>query len=137
MNITIDQAEGKVPVTIMRLQGDLDGSNYLDVIDRARELCGAGTQFILLDMSEVPFMASSGLVALHSVALLMRGDEPPDPEYGWEAFHTLDRDRESGFQEQVKLLNPQPRVQRSLEVTGMTEFFVIHNDLDTAIASFS
>ena len=81
-------------------------------------------------------MSSSGLVALHSIALLMRGEDTPDPEHGWEAFRTLDRDRDGGVQRHVKLLNPQPQVDRSLEITGLKGFFEIHTDLDTAVASF-
>jgi anti-anti-sigma factor len=136
MSITIDQAQGKVPVTILGVQGDLDASNYQDVIDSATQAYQAGARDILIDMSDVTFMSSSGIVALHSIALLVRGKELPDPEYGWEAFRTLDRDRDSGIQEHVKLLNPQPQVERSLELTGLKQFFEIYTDLDTALASF-
>ena len=136
MTITIDQGKGKVPVTILGVQGDLDASNYQDVIDSASQAYEDGARDILIDMSGITFMSSSGLVALHSIALLMRGKELPDPEYGWEAFRTLDRDRESGIQEHVKLLNPQPQVDRSLEITGLKKFFEVYTDLDTAIASF-
>jgi len=136
MSITIDQAQGKVPVTILGVQGDLDASNYQDVIDSATQAYQAGARDILIDMSDVTFMSSSGIVALHSIALLVRGKELPDPEYGWEAFRTLDRDRDSGIQEHVKLLNPQPQVDRSLELTGLKQFFEIYTDLDTALASF-
>jgi len=36
MNISDEQAQAKVPVTILRLQGDVDGSNYRQVIDRVK-----------------------------------------------------------------------------------------------------
>lgn len=136
MTITINQTQGKVAVTILGIHGDLDASNYLDVVAKAKEAYDAGARYILIDMNDMPFMASSGLVALHSVALLMRGEEPPDPEYGWAAFRAIDRDRESGLQRQVKFLNPQPKVDQVLEMTGLKEFFEIHTDLETAIASF-
>lgn len=136
MNITIDQAEGRVPVTILGLHGELDASNYQDVIAKAREFYNAGARHILLDMSDVPFMASSGLVALHSTAVLLRGEEPPDPESGWGAFHAIDRDRDAGLQQHIKLLNPQPEVDRVLEMSGLKEFFEVHTDQETAIASF-
>ncbi len=136
MTITIDRAQGKVPVTILGIQGDLDASNYLDVIAKAKEVYDAGARHILIDMSAMPFMASSGLVALHSIALLLRGEEPPDPEYGWAAFRALDRVRDIGLQRHVKLLSPQPKVDQLLEMTGLKGFFEIHTDLETAIASF-
>jgi anti-anti-sigma regulatory factor len=137
MNITVEQAQGRVPVTIMGLHGELDGSNYLDVIDKAKELYDAGTRDLLIDMSNVTFMASSGVVALHSIALLLQGQEPPDPEYGWSAFHAIERDRDSGVQEHVKILNPHPDVDRTLEMTGLKgRFFEIYTDQGAAIASF-
>jgi len=138
MNITVDQAQGKVSVTILGLHGDLDASNYQDVIAKAREVYNTGTRYLLIDMSDTPYMGSSGLVALHSIAVLLRGEEPPDPESGWNAFHAIARDRDAGraVQQHVKLLNPQPRVDRTLEMTGLKQFFEIYTDLQTAIASF-
>lgn len=136
MTINVDQAQGKVAVTILGIHGDLDASNYLDVVARAQDAYDAGARYILVDMTDMPFMASSGLVALHSVALLLRGEKPPDPEYGWSAFRAIDRDRDSGLQKQVKFLNPQPKVDQVLEMTGLKEFFEIHTDLETAVASF-
>lgn len=136
MNITVTQVEGKVPVTIMQIQGELDASNFRRVITRAKQVYDAGAQALLLDLSEMSFMASSGLVALHSAALLMRGETPPDPEAGWGALRAIDRDREAGLQKHVKLLNPQPRVKRVLEMAGFDRFFEIYTDQETAIASF-
>ncbi len=136
MHITTDQVKGKVPVTVMRIQGELDASNYQRLIAIAKQNYAAGVRHILLDLSEMPFMASSGLVALHSVALLVRGEAPPDPAAGWGALRAIDRDRETGLQEHVKLLNPQPRVDRVLRMAGFDQFFEIYTDEEAAIASF-
>ena len=137
MTIKIEKSKDKTQVIILSIDGNLDASNFQDVIETAKQASANGAQYLLIDMSGVKFMSSSGIVALHSVALLMDGAEPPDLENGWEAFHALDRNRKNGLQPRVKLLNPQPKVQRSLEITGMTEFFEIHSDLAIAIASFS
>lgn len=136
MFITTTEAQGKVPVTVLHVQGEMDASNYERLIARAREAHNAGTRNLLIDISEMPFMGSSGLVALHSVAMLMRGETPPDPEAGWGALRSIDREREAGLQEHVKLLNPQPRVERVLKMAGFDQFFEIYTDLETAIASF-
>jgi anti-anti-sigma regulatory factor len=125
-----------VPVTILGIQGDLDASNYLDVIARAREICEGGARHILIDMGGVPYMSSSGLVALHSIALLVRGEDPPDPEHGWAAFHSIDRDLDTGPQQHVKLLNPQPRVERVLKMAGFDRFFEVFSDQEAAVSSF-
>jgi anti-anti-sigma factor len=136
MNITVAQAEARVPVTVMATHGDLDGSNYHEVIAKAKELYEAGARHVLIDMSDTPYMGSSGLVALHSIALMMRGEAAPDPESGWNAFHAIARDKGSGVQPHVKLLNPQPKVERTLEMTGMKELFEIYTDVQSAVASF-
>ena len=137
MDISIERVEGAVPVTILSTHGELDASNYQDLIAKAREVYSSGSHNILLDLSDTPFISSSGLVALHSIATLVRGKTPPDPESGWEALHALDRDRGSGMQHNVKLLNPQARVDRALEMTGLKQFFEIYSDRETAIASFT
>jgi anti-anti-sigma regulatory factor len=136
MEIVVSEAQGRVPVTVMRLVGALDASNYLEVIARGQELYAAGTRDLLLDLTDLTSMASSGLMALHSVALIMRGAEPPDPEYGWGAFRAIDRDREAGLEKHCKLLNPRPTVERTLQVTGFATFLEVHTDLETALNSF-
>jgi anti-anti-sigma regulatory factor len=136
MNISVSELQGRVPVTIMQLQGDLDASNYKRVIDKARELYSTGARALLLDLSEMPFMGSSGLLALHSIAMLLQGGTPPDPDAGWGALHAIERERAAGLQKYVKLLNPQPRVDRVLRMAGFDQFFEIYGDAETAIASF-
>jgi anti-anti-sigma regulatory factor len=136
MLITTTEAQGKVPVTILHVQGEIDASTYERLIAKASEAYNAGARDLLLDLSEVPFMGSSGLVALHSVAVLMRGERPPDPEGGWGALRSFDREREGGLQEHVKLLNPQPRVERVVKMAGFDQFFEIYTDLEVAVASF-
>jgi anti-anti-sigma regulatory factor len=136
MYVTATQAQDEVPVTVLHIKGELDASNYQIIIDKAREAYAGGTRNVLLDLSEVPYMGSSGLVAFHSVALLMRGETPPDPEGGWGALRSIDREREAGPQQHVKLLNPQPKVDRVLRMAGFDQFFEIFTDEKAAIASF-
>jgi anti-anti-sigma regulatory factor len=136
MEIIFAQSEDNADVSILGIQGDLDASNYKDAISVAMEAHSSGAQYLVIDMSELRFMASSGLVALHSIALVMRDELTPDAEYGWDAFHSISRDQDSGVQERVVLLNPQPRVLKILEKTGFSEQFEIYSDLETAVASF-
>ena len=135
MNLTVDQADGHAEVTILRIQGAIDASNYEQLIAKASELYQTGARYLLLDMTDVPFMSSSGLVALHSIALLLQGQQPPDPQMGWQAFHSIGHDRDSGTQPYVKLINPQPKIRQTLQMTSMDEFFAIYPDLPAALAS--
>ncbi len=136
MNITAEQRAARVPVTLFRLQGDLDGSNYLDLIARAEDAYQGGAKHLLLDLGGVPYMSSAGLVALHSAVQLLRGDQPPDPTAGWSTLKSVALEQPTSAQPLVKLLNPQPRVTRTLEMSGMNVFFEIYTDEAAALASF-
>ena len=136
MPIRSEQVQGVVPVAILTIHGQLDASNYLDVIAEANKIYQAGTQSLLIDMSKMSFMSSSGLVALFSIVRIFEGKQPPDPKEGWEAIHSIDRNKGTSVQEHVKLLNPQPIAIKTLEISGVKEVFEIHSDLDEAVASF-
>jgi anti-anti-sigma factor len=79
MEITVSQAQGRVPVTILRVTGQLDGQNYQKLIARAREVYEAGAQDLLFDLGDLTYISSAGLVSLHAIALLLRGESPPTP----------------------------------------------------------
>jgi anti-anti-sigma regulatory factor len=136
MYIIAEEVQGAVPVTVLQLHGELDRSTYQGVIDRAREVYDGGARDLLLDLEYVPFMGSSGLVAFHSIALLMGGETPPDPETSWGTLRSINGEPEVALQGHVKLLNPQPKVERVLKMAGFDGFFEIYTDQEEAIASF-
>ena len=137
LETTIEQATGRVPVTVIALDGELDASNFNDLISTARDLYDAGTRHVLLDLTNLRFMASSGLVALHSILRIVHGETPPDPEAGWGALHSLDLDATDGpSQTEVQLAGAQPAVERVLTRTGLSRLFVLHPDRASAIAAF-
>jgi anti-anti-sigma factor len=136
MEITVETTAGEVPVAVIAVHGDLDASNYLELVAKAQQAHQSGVQNILLDLQNTTFISSSGLVALHSIALLLRNEQPLDPEAGWESIHAMERNLSDGLQEHLKLLNPQPRIDRTLERTGLKAFFHIFTDRAEALASF-
>jgi len=137
METTIEQATGRVPITILALGGELDASNFNELIATARQLYDSGTRHLLLDLADLRFMASSGLVALHSILRLMHGEAPPDPDAGWGALHSLGLDVAGGEgQTEVQLCAPQAAVERVLTRTGLSQLFLVHPDRSSAIAAF-
>ena len=44
MNISVSQAQGNVPVTVIKLDGELDGRTYQSLIDKAREVYEGGAR---------------------------------------------------------------------------------------------
>ncbi len=136
MNISSEQIQARVPVTVLRLSGDVDGSNFQTIIEKARELHQQGARHLVLDLAGVPYTSSAGLVALHSIARLFNSQELPDPEDGWRAIRMVSQARDAGPQTAVKLLSPQPRVAAILEQTGLNVHFQIFTDQATAVESF-
>ncbi|HJR80264.1 MAG TPA: STAS domain-containing protein [Anaerolineales bacterium] len=136
MNISVSQATGRVPVTVIKLEGQLDGQNFQELITKAQELHGAGARDFLLDLSDLTYISSAGLVALHSVALMARGEELPDPEGGWAAYRSMGRSSEAGVQKHVKLLNPRSEIMGVLDMVGFSSVFEIYTDREEAVNSF-
>lgn len=136
MEIKVSQEQGRVTVAVINLAGHLDGQTYQDLIAKAREAFEAGAQHILLDLSELTYISSAGLVSLHTIALMTRGEDVPDPEQGWSALKSMDRSRDGGMQKNLKLLNPRPEVTSVLDMVGFSAFFEVFTDKQKAIDSF-
>ena len=136
MEIIISQSQDSSPVTIMKLQGALDGSSYQHFIDEAQKLYVAGTRNLLLDMSELTFLSSAGLAVLHRIARVFNGEDRTTIEEGWSAIHAMGKERDSGFQKYVKLLNPSEKILDVLDTVGFKTFFEIFTGTDAALASF-
>ncbi len=136
MNISVSQVQGQVPVTVLKLDGQLDGQTYQELINKGRDAYEAGWRDFLVDMSDLSYISSAGLVALHSMALLVRGEPLPDTEAGWSAYRSMSRSKEAGVQQHIKLLNPRAEVKSVLDMVGFTAVFDIFTDLDEAVKAF-
>jgi anti-anti-sigma regulatory factor len=138
MNITVEELTTPKPITVMKVQGELDASSYMNFIQQAQKLYAAGTRHLLLDLSELKFMSSAGLVGLHTVVMVMRGQDAPNMEGGWSVIHEISHEMNTAteFDATCKLLQPQPRVQKTLEMTGFSHILEIFTDRETAVHSF-
>jgi len=125
-----------VSITILHLEGILDGANYKSLIKESQNAYDDGARDLILDLSQLAFISSAGLAALHRVALLFRGEKDTGKGEGWDAFHSIDRDRDNGTQEHVRLLSPSEQVRKVLEITGFDKLFEIFTNLQQATASF-
>lgn len=135
MNVTFSKAVGRVPVMVIRLDGQLDGQSYTQLIDQARDLFKEGARDFLIDLSDLTYISSAGLVALHSVALLTNGEQLPDMEAGWSAYRSV-KNTSATIQPHIKLLNPREEVKSVLEMVGFDRVFAVFSDYDEAVKSF-
>ena len=136
MQISFSKQEGRVPVTIMQLTGNVDASNYTDVIAKAQQTYDEGSRDLLIDLSKVPYVSSAGLMSLHATVLIFAGKSMQSKQTGRPSFRSIDPQRDSAGLQHVKLLSPQTAVEQVLDVVGLKQFLEIHTDLVKAVQSF-
>jgi anti-anti-sigma regulatory factor len=132
MEINVTYHQGREPIALMQLKGDINASSFVQVSDKARELYMNPARNLIIDLSEVSSISSTGLAAVHQIALVYSGI-PPRIEEGTNPDFT----HSSNARKYVKLLNPQPEVEKTLETAGLKLFFKVYRDLESALASFS
>ena len=136
MEISVSKQTGRVEVTVLSLNGQLDGQSYQELIQQGRGLYDAGARSFLLDLSGLTYISSAGLVALHTLALLLRGESLPVTEDGWASMKAVKKDVGGKREEHLKLLNLQPEVRNVLEMVGFDRAFEMYSNLEEAVGSF-
>jgi anti-anti-sigma factor len=132
MDITITQEQGRVPVTVLHLTGEVNSSTYERLEKIAQEVINGGAQYILLDLTNLNFLSSAGLRTIHNLFNELRFKSP----------NGNDSDIKKGLADgtykspHLKLLKPSANVIEVLKMTGYDMFLEIHTSLKTAIASF-
>lgn len=108
--------EGRVPVTVLHVSGDIDAHTHQELDNRAVDLVNAGATHILLDLSENSYMSSAGFRSMHKIytALQAANDESAS----------------------LKLLNPSDDVKRLMKAMGFDTHFASYNDLSDAVKAF-
>ncbi len=132
LQITVSQQQGRVPVTIFHISGDIDANSYEMFEKQAQETIQAGARYLLLDLTKVTFMSSAGLRTLHTIFNWLRS------ETSGESDETVRQGLRDGTYKSphLKLLNPSPTVLETLKVMGFDMFLEIHRHLKEAMASF-
>ena len=130
MEIIVSHDEGRVPVTVFQLQGELVDKEPLR--SQTKQAYDDGTRYLLLDMRKVPYVTSAGLRAIHEVYELLRRDAPEESD---ELVRKgiVSGNYTSGH---LKLLKPSKTAMKSLRVAGYDMFLDIHGKYAKAIASF-
>jgi anti-anti-sigma regulatory factor len=129
---TIDRVSDSVAVLV--LDGELDASNYRDLVASGEQLYADGVRTLVLDMADLEYMSSSGIVALHSLALVYRGESAHDPDAGWEALHAVRDDADRGERhDQLRLAGPNEAIGTVLDRTGMNQIMPVFADRAAAI----
>jgi hypothetical protein len=130
MEIVVSHAQGRVPVTVFRITGAIISDDQL--VAQARQAFADGMRDLLLDLTDVEYMSSQGLRALHTIYTLLRTDAPN------ESDEAVQRGIRAGTfsSPHLKLLKPSPKVVEVLHLTGYDMFLDIYQDRSAAIAAF-
>ena len=110
MDLEVQQLEGGIER--VKLSGRLDSAGVQEIDHRLSALTAARQAFILVDLSQVPFLASVGIRTLLTNARVLR--------------------QRGG---KMALLNPQSLVEEVLKVTGIESIIPVFHDLDAASAA--
>ena len=137
VDLKVMSFQGQEPVAILSLHQKLDANCYPELMAMVKVLYDIGLQHAVLDMSNIPSVGLSSMLTLHSMAVLLHGEKPLDPDDGWQALRAAAHDLKTRhLQERFKLFNPQPQVRQTLEQAGLTGFLSTQTDLEMVIASF-
>ncbi|HSJ87663.1 MAG TPA: STAS domain-containing protein [Anaerolineales bacterium] len=129
LTINKSQEQGKSLVTVLHLNGQLDGSTESQLLEAARQAHEEGAKHLLLDLSELTILTSAGLRAIQNILRLFTPQEDKDliRRHGEEPYKSP----------YFKLVCPNPQIYYILNISGFLQNLLIYNDLNEAVGSFA
>jgi anti-anti-sigma factor len=130
MELSVSQEQGRVPVTVLHVKGNIDSTSYQEFQSYAEKLLANGTKDLLVDLHEVPYTSSAGLRALNQIYNKLRANT--------EDSSTVSKGVSAGTYKSphLKLLSPSARVLETLKMSGFDMFLDIAHNLKAAVALF-
>src|SRR5919106_3704291 len=112
--VQISQAQGRVPVTIFRLQDRVNLGNFAELEEAAKESYANGTRDMVMDLGQTVSLTSIGIRAIVIIHKMLSTDGG----------------------KHLKIANPMPYIREMLDISGVTQYIEIYNTVDEAVASF-
>lgn len=132
MDVTVNQENGRVPVTVIQVAGNTDSESADEFEKKVLEVIDGGARHLVLDLSKVPYMSSAGLRVLQNTFDKLRSLSSDESDK--EMYRKIN---EGSFTSpHLKLLNPTKEVVEVLKMTGFDMLVSIETDLKTAVDSF-
>jgi anti-anti-sigma regulatory factor len=128
IELTTSQIQGEVSATILHIKGHIDRITSERFLDHARQIHEDGATHLLVDLTNVTMLTSSGLLAIQSIFKLFT----PEPDL--KALHA--RRQEPYKSPYVKLVCPNSQIYYILNITGFMQNILIYNNMEEAIKSF-
>lgn len=128
MEITVSQEKGRVPITVLHVNGDVNSNTAGELEQRAQQTVTAGAHDIILDLTGVPYMSSAGLRVLNQMFKWLE----PETEAEVGTAIAAGSYKSAHF----KLVNPSARVREVLSMSGFDMFLDIQKSVPDAVAAF-
>jgi anti-anti-sigma factor len=134
MDIQVSTANGRVPVTIMHVNGNIDALSYDQFQSKADELIEGGAKYLLIDLSSSPFISSAGLRAMHQIFNKLRARDTDNPKSEEEVRRGISAGTYKS--PNLKLLKLSKESRTAFDLSGFDMFIETFDDEQAAIASF-
>ena len=112
--VQISHAQGRVPVTIFRLQDRVNLSNFAELEDTAKEAYNNGMRDLVMDLSQTVSLTSIGIRALVIIHKMLSSDGG----------------------KHLKIANPMPYIREMLDISGVTQYIEVYDTVEEAVAAF-
>jgi len=132
MEISITREQGRVPVTVLHVKGDVNVATADQFRAQAQQAYDDGARDILIDLNQVSLVSSAGLRVLQDIFNMLRSESPQESDAAMRKG-LADGTFKSPH---LKLLSPNKNVRQVLHMAGFDMFLEIHEDLKEAVASF-
>jgi anti-anti-sigma factor len=112
--VQISQAQGRVPVTVFRLQDRVNLGNFAELEETAKEAHTNGMRDMVMDLGQTVSLTSIGIRAIVVIHKMLSTDG----------------------KKHLKIANPAQYIREMLVISGVTQYIEIYDTVDEAVASF-
>jgi len=112
--VQISQTQGRVPVTVFRLQDRVNLGNFAELEETAKEAHDNGMRDMVMDLSQTVSLTSIGIRAIVIIHKMLSTDG----------------------KKHLKIANPAQYIREMLDISGVTQYIEIYDTVDEAVASF-
>ena len=132
MEITVSQEQGRLPITVFHVSGEINVTSYEALQAKARDAYETGMRELVIDLAKVGYVSSAGIRAITSIFRLLRGTSP------FEAPAAMQKGLADGTfkSPHLKLAAATPNVMEVLKLSGVDMFLDLYPTVQTAVDSY-
>ena len=112
--VQISQAQGRIPVTIFRLQDRVNLGNFAELEETAKTAYDNGMRDMVMDLGQTVSLTSIGIRAIVVIHKMLSSDG----------------------RKHLKIANPMSYIREMLDISGVTQYIEIYDTVEEAVASF-